>query len=418
MDANTMAASSLRAQTLPTDSVKPKPQVALSTAGTFHSFDMARQLNKAGMLAGIHTGYPRFKLRATALPSSKVHTFPWLKGPYMAGWVPAWLRRDWEYWDRITFDSFVAATLPECQVFCGLSGSGLRTGRVAQARGARYVCDRGSSHIRYQDRILREEHTRWGIPFRGVDPRIILREEAEYEQADAILVPSTFVRRSFLAMGVAESKLRLAPYGVDLTRFVPVANPVRGNFDMIFVGGLSVRKGAHYLFGAYEALDHPRKSLTIAGTVAVEIAPLLERISQRNDGVRVLGHVPQDQLKELMSRSHVLVLPSVEEGLALVQAQAMACGCPVVATYNTGAADLYDDGVEGYIIAPFEQSALTAALQQLADQPELRDQFSRACMQRVARVGGWDSYGCTVANVFVELAAINHADRSLEPASA
>jgi len=418
MGPNLITASSVQARALPTVTEKMNIQVALSTAGTFHSFDMARQLQKAGMLARIHTGYPRFKLRATDLPPSKIRTFPWLKGPYMAGWIPAWLRRDWEYWDRITFDSYVASTLPECHVFCGLSGSGLRTGRVAQARGALYVCDRGSSHIRYQDRILREEHSRWGIPFRGVDPRIIDREEAEYEQADAILVPSTFVRQSFVAMGVAESKLRLAPYGVDLTRFGPVASPTRGNFDIIFVGGLSVRKGAHYLLGAYKALQHPRKTLTIAGTLGAEIAPILERFCRSNDGVRVLGHVPQSQLKDLMSRSHVLVLPSVEEGLALVQAQAMACGCPVVATRNTGAQDLYDDGVEGYIVAPFEQDALTMAVQRLADRPVLRDQFSRACRQRVVRVGGWDGYGRTVVNVFAGLAGTGHADGSLEVVSA
>lgn len=380
------------------------PQVALSTAGTFHTFDMARQLEKAGMLAGIHTAYPRFKLGATGLPARKIHSFPWFKGPYMAGWIPAGLRREWEYWDRISLDAYVATTLPECAVFCGLSGSGLRSGRVAQGRGGRHVCDRGSSHIRYQDRVLREEHARWGIPFGGVDPRIIDREEAEYEQADAILVPSRFVWQSFVEMGVAPGKLRLAPYGVDLSRFSPVGEPSPQSFDIVFVGGLSVRKGAHYLFAAYDALEHPRKSLSIAGVVSEDIAPALQRFVQRQPAVRVLGHVPQPQLKHLMSRSHVLVLPSVEEGLALVQAQAMACACPVIATRNTGAEDLFDDGVEGCIVPPRDQDALTHAIQRLADQPGLRAQFSAACLHRVTGIGGWDQYGHIVRQVFAELA--------------
>ena len=63
--------------------------MALSTPGTFHTFHLARQLERVGMLAGIHTGYPRFKLGVTGLPKNKIHSFPWLKGPYMAGWVPA-----------------------------------------------------------------------------------------------------------------------------------------------------------------------------------------------------------------------------------------------------------------------------------------------------------------------------------------
>jgi glycosyltransferase involved in cell wall biosynthesis len=377
--------------------------VALSTPGTFHTFDMARQLEKAGMLAGIHTGYPRFKLGDTGLPSPRIHSFPWVKGPYMAGWVPSWLRRDWEYCDRVTFDAYVAVSLPDCDIFCGLSGSGLRSGSTAKRRGARYVCDRGSSHIRYQDNILREEYELWGLDFAGVDPRTIAAEEAEYALADAILVPSTFAYRSFVEMGVPEAKLRLAPYGVDLSRFSPLDRPAAGSFDALFVGGLSIRKGAPYLFAAYERLQHPRKTLTIAGKVSREIAPALRGFVERNPGVKVLGHVPQGHLNALMSASHVLLLPSIEEGLALVQAQAMACGCPVVASRNTGADNLFDNGVEGYIVPPRDTDALTAAIQKLADDPDQRDVFSAACLRRVADFGGWDQYGNIVLTVFRDL---------------
>jgi glycosyltransferase involved in cell wall biosynthesis len=94
-----------------------------------------------------------------------------------------------------------------------------------------------------------------------------------------------------------------------------------------------------------------------------------------------------------MSRSHVLVLPSVEEGLALVQGQAMACGCPVVATAATGAEDLFTDGVEGFILPNRDPDALALRLQQLADAPALRQQFSAAALARVHHLGGWDRYG-------------------------
>ena len=106
----------------------------------------------------------------------------------------------WEWQDRIWFDRYVASHLPPCDLFCGLSGSALHTGRIARSHGAKYVCDRGSSHIRFQDRILRQEYDRQGNPFCGIDPRIMRREE-EYEAADAIVVPSTFVLNSFIEAG-------------------------------------------------------------------------------------------------------------------------------------------------------------------------------------------------------------------------
>ena len=66
----------------------------------------------------------------------------------------------------------------DCDVFVGISGSGLKTGRLAQKRGGKYICDRGSSHIRWVDRMLTEEFARWGQEFEGVYPKHITREEA------------------------------------------------------------------------------------------------------------------------------------------------------------------------------------------------------------------------------------------------
>lgn len=247
---------------------------------------------------------------------------------------------------------------------------------------------------------MRKEFDRFGIPYRGIDPRIIEREEREYDLADAIFVPSRFVLRSFVQMGVAEGKLRVLPYGVDLTRFSRVALPAADSFDVLFVGALSVRKGAHYLLRAFERLVHPRKSLTLAGTIAPEVHAAVQGLLARQPGVRLLGHVPQDQLKAIMSRAHVLALPSIEEGLALVQAQAMACGCPVVASRNTGAEDLFSDGFEGTIVPPGNLDALCAALQELADDPDLRNRMAIAAQARVARSGGWNEYGRAALEAF------------------
>ena len=105
------------------------------------------------------------------------------------------------------------------------------------------------------------------------------------------------------------------------------------------------------------------------------------------------GSMPQPELIERMSRSHVMMLPSVEEGLALVQAQAMACECPVIATEATGAEDLFSDGVEGFIVPDRDVDALAARLQLLADDPDLRQRMAAAARLRVDKVGGWEEYG-------------------------
>jgi glycosyltransferase involved in cell wall biosynthesis len=382
-------------------------KLALSAIGKFHTFDLARELQVRGALATIFTGYPRFKLQNEALPDEIIKTFPWVQTPYMAfPWknsLPHAFVREWENLSAITFGDYVARNLPECDLYVGLSGSALPAGKKAHERGAKFICDRGSSHIRAQDYLLREEYALWNIPFVCIDPRTIAREESEYEEADCITVPSTFVYRTFVEQGVSANKLRLLSYGVNLSRFQPVDKPDSKRFDILFVGGMSLRKGVQYLVQAYQKIKHPAKSLTFVGSPS---AGLIEALTTRGlwpEDAIVLGHMPQTELKKVMSRSHVLVLPSLEEGLAMVMAQAMACACPVVASNHTGAEDLMTDGVEGFIVPVRDVSALTDQLQQLADEPILRDSMSEKALQKVQDLGGWSDYGDKAMEIYTDM---------------
>jgi starch synthase len=385
-------------------------KVALSVIGKFHTFDLARELHQRGMLAGIFTGYPRFKLKGEGLPQGLMHCYPWLHGPYMAFSQKDKLGqaavRYWEYLSRTTLDRHVAAHLPECDVFVGLSSSALESGKRAKARGARYVCDRGSTHIRVQDQLMREEHERWGLPYEPIDPRVVALEEAEYAQADAITIPSGFNLRSFVQQGVPASKLKVLPYGVNLTRFQPTGVPAADCFDIIFVGGASLRKGVPDLLAAYRQLQHPRKSLTFVGAFPDEFVEQLQKMGLWLDDIKRQGHVPQEQLKDIMSRAHVMVLPSIEEGLAMVQAQAMACGCPVLATSHTGCEDLFTDGQEGFIVPIRAPHQLAEKLQHMADHPQERDQMGQGALQRVKQAGGWAQYGERAVEFYSSLSGL------------
>jgi len=94
-----------------------------------------------------------------------------------------------------------------------------------------------------------------------------------------------------------------------------------------------------------------------------------------------------------MSRSHVFALCSIEEGMANVLGQALACGCPVIATAATGAADLFEDGDAGYILAQPDPGLIAQRLEAFAQDPELRRRMSERALERVRSIGGWDRYG-------------------------
>jgi glycosyltransferase involved in cell wall biosynthesis len=100
-----------------------------------------------------------------------------------------------------------------------------------------------------------------------------------------------------------------------------------------------------------------------------------------------------------------MVMPSLDEGMALVQGQAMACGCPVIATTNSGAEDLFTDGVEGFIVPVRDANALADRMQRLTDDQALQRRMSEAALQRVRSIGGWSEYGDRWQNLLLELTA-------------
>jgi glycosyltransferase involved in cell wall biosynthesis len=372
-------------------------QIVQAVFGVFHHFELAHQLHQRGHLRKIYTSWPWARIKREGLPRSLVGTFPWLQGTdYIlgrSGLLPRACSVQLNRWNAPAFDAYTRRVIPPCDAFIGISGAGLLTGQLVQQRGGVFVCDRGSTHQRFQEQTLAAEYRRWNVPLPPPTPHILLREEQIYDAADAITVPSTVVRRSFLRMGCPAEKVHVIPYGVRLDRFVrpsDTAPPAHG-FEVLFAGQVSLRKGIPYLLQAFARLRHPHKHLTIVGAVQENLRPLLRELPV--ESVTFTGALPQPELVDRMARSHVMVLPSIEEGLALVQAQAMACQCPVIATEATGAEDLFTDGVEGFIIPDRDVDALVARLQRLADDSALQARMASAALDRVRTLGGWDTYG-------------------------
>jgi glycosyltransferase involved in cell wall biosynthesis len=370
-------------------------RVTQAVFGVYHHFELAHQLHRRGHLQKIYSTWPWARLKREGLPRELVATFPLLHtADYLLGrtrFYPSAAASAMGRWNALAFDRWTNRAMTPCDAFIAISGAGLLTGARVQAEGGKFVCDRGSTHQRFQEAAVAQEYRRWGVPLPRPTPHIAVREEAIYALADAITVPSTVAMRSFVQMGVSAEKLHVIPYGVRLDKFTRTEPPPDDSFEVLFAGQVSLRKGVPYLLEAFARLKHPRKRLTMVGSVQDDMRQLLARLP--TEKVTFMGAIPQAELARRMGRSHVLVLPSVEEGLALVQGQAMSCGCPVIATVATGAEDLFSDGAEGFIVADRDTDALSARMQLLADDPAIQERISEAAKQRVKKLGGWDTYG-------------------------
>lgn len=385
-------------------------KVTQVTIGRFSQFNLARQLEKHGLLQEIWTGYPKFKLKnETGITPSKIKTFPWVQMPYMArghfglsNWK--WLSEEWAWFAHESLDRFVASRLKNPTIVLGLSGSGLRCGKKAKSNGGRYICHRGSSHITYQNNLLVEEHQRYNIPYKGIDKRVIAKEEEEYETADIVVVPSEFSRLSFIEQGVDEKKIRKMVYGARTDRFSKLRDPRKDEFVVLWVGAASLRKGFLDAVNAFQLLKHPKKKFIVIGNVLPDMKELLR--NEDLTGIEFVGSVPNEKLIDYYNDAHVFILSSIEDGFGVVIGEALACGCPVIATTNTGGRDFFTDGIEGFIVPIRSPQIIADRMEALAADPALRSRMSDAAANRVKQVGGWDSYGNEYAALIKELGAL------------
>jgi len=345
-------------------------------------------------------------MRRENVPAGMICSFPWLRTPYMAllryGLMFPRLERAWNRLDSAAYAEFVAKRLEATDVFHGLSGHNLKPGLLAKERGGSYVCDRGSSHIVYQDRIMREEGERMGVPVEPIDAVAIESELAEYSACDRIFVASSFARRTFIEAGIAPDKLWSLPYGTSLEHWGPIPVAADGKFRVVYAGSLSLRKGVGDLLAAFERAALPNSEVVLIGGRSAESDRLLKPYRQVPNTI-ITGQLPQPKMREWFARSSVFVLPSIEDGFGLVIMEAQACGLPVIATVNTGGPDVIDDGRNGFVVPIRSPDAIAEKLAFLYANPDQLRAMREESLLTAKNSRGWDAFAQGMLELYGEL---------------
>jgi D-inositol-3-phosphate glycosyltransferase len=262
----------------------------------------------------------------------------------------------------------------------------LATARAASPLGIPVFREVPNTHTAYAFETVARELDRLGMtPIAGhshtFDPRTLAREEAEYDAADVLLMPSEFSRRTFLDRGLPAEKLVLHQYGYDARRFFPSreGRPAARPLTVLFAGRCEPRKGLHYALEAWLASGAAEGgTFLICGDFVPgyreAVAPLLDHPS-----VQVRGFV--DDMAAVMRDSDVLILPSVEEGSALVTYEAQACGSVLAVSDAAGARCEHLE--HGLVHAAGDVAALTEHLRLLASDGELLARLRAASLARI-----------------------------------
>ena len=290
----------------------------------------------------------------------------------------------------------------------------METIRTATRLGIPTVLERPNAHTRYAYEVVKAECERLGVALppgheHAFDRDKLRREEEEYRLCSRLLCPSDFVAKTFLDEGFPRQKLARHQYGVDPRFFHPDSARRRDGskpFTMIFVGVCAVRKGLHFALEAWLRSPACRDGqFLIAGgfipSYEERLRPMLSHPS-----IRVLGH--RDDVAELMRSSDVLVLPTLEEGSALVSSEARSSGCVLLVSEAAGAVCKHEEN--GLLHRVGDVETLTQHITMLHGDRSLLERLRTASLSTIDQIT-WSAAGVKLLEVYREVIAQHQEQR-------
>lgn len=165
------------------------------------------------------------------------------------------------------------------------------------------------------------------------------------EQIDTVLALSKDQKKEIIRLyKFKPEKVIVVGAGYNHDLFYPEIKPKPDPVQLIYAGKLSNAKGVPWLLRAMKEINSPDWQLQLVGSGTGEENELcLELAEEMGNKVCIHGAIPQENLAKLMRRSHIFILPSFYEGLALVILEALASGCRIVVTDLPGAKEVLDD---------------------------------------------------------------------------
>ncbi len=278
----------------------------------------------------------------------------------------------------------------------------LETLKVARQLGIPTVLERPNAHTRFAYRVVQEECQRLGIALppdheHAYKEHVLRKEEAEYALASQLLCPSDFVRQTFLDHGFAAERLARHQYGYDTRIYWPGQRTMDASAGLtaLFAGGCAPRKGLHFALEAWLGSDASRRgTFLIAGDFVPGYAQKLGTMLTHSS-VRVLGH--RRDVPQLMRTSDILILPSVEEGSALVTSEARGSGCVLLVSEAAGAICTHMENALVHRVG--DVSTLQQQLDLMNDDRELLARLRAASLQTVNQIT-WQAAGVRLLDVY------------------
>ncbi len=246
----------------------------------------------------------------------------------------------------------------------------------------------------------RDANPEWGMTLTGLKDSTakLEKKDREIAFADIIIVASSFTKETLNAYPYSLPSVFTVPYGFPEAK-KKAYRPINGSkIKLLFVGGLSQRKGLSYLFKALKGLEN-HVELTVVGRLPGIACEALNAELLKH---KYFSSLPHAKILELMREHDVLIFPSLFEGFGQVITEAMAQGTPVITTERTAGPDLIRHGENGWLVKAGSAEAIRNVLEEIIARPGIIGEVGANALKTTEK-RPWSVYGEELAKAAMSI---------------
>lgn len=263
----------------------------------------------------------------------------------------------------------------------------LNTFRAAKKENIKCLYDLPIGYWRAMHSLLKEEKEKnpeWAMTLGGFNDseEKLQQKEQELHLADKIFVASSFTKKTLELYPDKLADIEVIPYGFPPININRTYNNIKDRkIRILFVGGLSQRKGLSYFFDAIVGLEDKIET-TVVGKGDLSQCTVLRKALSKVNYIPSLSH---NKILELMATQDLFIFPSLFEGFGLVITEAMSQGTPVITTDRTCGPDIINNGIDGWIVKAGTSEPIKNLLVQFIANPEILIEAGKKAMQTAAQ---------------------------------
>jgi len=395
-----------------------KSSIILSHSGKQHSYHVAKAL--------LDLGYLKFFYTSSYIKSEKIQRliqkkeWSFLSRRFLPGLGNGHVRSAWKYeikeliYRKIKgngklvnelvferdekFDKDLSKKLTglKYSLFWGFQGSCRDSLITANNMGKQSICEMTIAHLPFAKKLLHEEallHPDWAdsIDFANFPADYEERLIQEPQIAKKVIAISSFLKSTLVQEGIPADKVTVIPLGFDAGAipFNPETLSIaKRPLRLLYAGRITQRKGMKYLLEAVKQFSKAEVELHVIGNIYGSG----EAFNKYRELYNYKKGISQAALFKQYGEYDALVFPSVLEGFGLVTVEAMGAGLPVITTPNTNAAEVLQDGINGYLVPIRNTEAIVNAIAALRAMDNNHFQQMRLAARETALRYSWDVY--------------------------